>query len=328
MDPRQRFLETMRRGAPDRPPLFEEGIREGVLEAWQEQGLPAGAALGDLFAYDRREEIDLETLPDLDFPALARRKDGLQVLRRHLEDSAEKRMPKNWKRHLKRWNKRSHVLMLLAHWGFFESIGIQDARTFTEAIYLLADQPDFVAEAMMIQGEFAARLAERLLQHVHIDAAIFSEPIGGNHGALVSPSTYRQFALPSYRPILDVLHRYGVETTIWRTYANTRRLLPAAVEAGMNCLWAVETNPQAMDYLSIRKEFGSDLRLIGGIDLDVLREGPEAIRGEVERLIPPLLAQGGYVPLADGRVRPDMPFQNYTCYRSLLGELVGSQATG
>jgi hypothetical protein len=323
MNSRQRFQDTMHYCASTRPPLFEEGIREGVLEAWREQGLPADVSLAELFAYDRREEIDLETLPRLDFQALARKRNGLDILRRHLEKDAEKRMPEGWQASLQEWQERTHVLMLMVHWGFFESLGIQDARTFTEAIYLLVDQPDFVAQALMIQGEFAARLTERLLQKVQIDAAIFSEPIGGNHGALISPRTYRQFAIPSYRPILDVLRRNGVGTIIWRTYANTRLLLPSAVEAGINCLWAVETNPQAMDYLSIRQEFGKDLRLIGGIDLDILREGPRGIRSAMERLIPPLLAQGGYIPLADGRVRPDMPFENYAYYRNLLGKMAG-----
>jgi Uroporphyrinogen decarboxylase (URO-D) len=323
MNTQQRFLDTMLHGSPDHPPLFEEGIRDGVLEAWREQGLPTDVSLEDLFVYDRREEIDLETRPDLDIPALARKRDGLKALRRHLEKNAEERMPENWHARLPEWRGRSHALMLLVHWGFLQAIGIQDWRSFAASIYMLADQPDFVAEALMIQGEFAARLAERLLQEVQIDAAIFSEPIGGNHGALVSPHMYRQFALPGYRPILDVLHRYGVPTIIWRTYANTRVLLPAAVEAGVNCLWAVESNPQAMDYLSIRQEFGRDLRLIGGIDLDVLREGPEAIRGAMERVIPPLLAQGGYIPLADGRVRPDMPFKRYAYYRELLEQLTG-----
>ena len=76
-----------------------------------------------------------------------------------------------------------------------------------------------------------------------------------------------------------------------------------------------------MDYRSIRKEYGHDLRLIGGIDLDVLRAGKQAIRREVEEKVPPLLAQGGYVPLADGRVRADIPFENYIYYRQLLDKI-------
>ena len=73
-----------------------------------------------------------------------------------------------------------------------------------------------------------------------------------------------------------------------------------------------------MDYRDIRREFGRNLRLIGGIDLDALRHGKEAIRREIDEKVPPLLADGGYVPVADGRIREDVSFENYAYYRRLL----------
>jgi uroporphyrinogen decarboxylase len=73
-----------------------------------------------------------------------------------------------------------------------------------------------------------------------------------------------------------------------------------------------------MDYRELRREFGPELRLIGGIDLDTLRRDREAIRREVEEKVPQLVTDGGYVPLADGRIRVDVPFENYVYYRQLL----------
>jgi uroporphyrinogen decarboxylase len=105
---------------------------------------------------------------------------------------------------------------------------------------------------------------------------------------------------------------------VFRTFANSRLLIPSVLNRGFNCLWACEVNVDAMDYRDIRREFGRDLRLIGGIDLDALRHGKEAIRREIEEKVPPLLTEGGYVPLADGRVREDVPFANYVYYRQLL----------
>jgi hypothetical protein len=55
--------------------------------------------------------------------------------------------------------------------------------------------------------------------------------------------------------------------------------------------------------------------------LDSLRLGKEAIKREIEEKVPPLVADGGYVPLADGRVRPDMPLENYLYYRNLLEQV-------
>jgi len=191
-------------------------------------------------------------------------------------------------------------------------------------IIALADRPDYVLEVMHIEAEMLASLTERFLSNTTIDAAIFSEPIGGNNGSLISPRMYEKFVLSTYTPLLDILKRHGVEVIIQRTYANARVLIPSMLKYGINCLWACETNAAAMDYRSIRREFGRDLRLIGGIDLDVLRNGKAAIQQEVEDKVPALLEQGGYVPLADGRVRADIPFENYTYYRQLLEKVTRS----
>jgi len=188
-------------------------------------------------------------------------------------------------------------------------MGVDGWARFHELIVLMHNDPGLVREMMRINGEFVAALTERLLQDVQIDAAIFSEPIGDNHGPLISPKMYADFVLSSYQPILEVLRRHSVDILILRTYANARLLIPVLLEHGIDCLWACEVNTAAMDYRSLRQEFGKRLRLIGGIDLDVLREGKEAIRREVEEKVPPLLEQGGYVPLADGRVRADIPFE-------------------
>ncbi|HYA04226.1 MAG TPA: hypothetical protein VEI04_14065, partial [Syntrophobacteria bacterium] len=171
---------------------------------------------------------------------------------------------------------------------------------------------------------FAARLAERVLREVEIDAAVFTEPIGGNDRPLISPQMYEDFVLASYGPVLEVLRRYRVETIVFRTFANARVLMPSVLKWGFNCLWACEVNIEAMDYRSLRREFGRDLRLVGGIDLDALRQDKEAIRREIEGKVPPLVADGGYVPLADGRVREDVPFENYVYYRRLLEKLTQS----
>ena len=76
-----------------------------------------------------------------------------------------------------------------------------------------------------------------------------------------------------------------------------------------------------MDFRKLRAEFGSGLRLIGGIDTDVLRQDKVAIRREIEEKVLPLLAEGGFIPLADGRVREDIPFQNYVFYHRLLEDI-------
>jgi uroporphyrinogen decarboxylase len=318
MTSRQRFLETMRYGRPDRVPYFEEGIRDEVLEAWRRQGLPPDTDLAKMFHTDRREMIPVNLEPQPKMEKWPTSRGELVELRRRLDPNDPARFPNDWAERVKAWRTRDYVLALQLHRGFFLSMGVRDWSRFQEVLYQLSDAPTFVHEIMEIYSEFAVRLAERVLREVEIDYASFSEPIGGNDRPLLSPQTYDEFVLPSYRPALDVLRRHGVDTIMYVTYANSRVLLPNVLKAGFNCVWACEVNVEAMDYRDLRREFGRDLRLIGGIDLDTLLDDKEAIRREIEEKVPPLLAEGGYVPLADGRVRGNVPFENYAYYRRLL----------
>ena len=298
MNSRERFRETMKYGIPDRVPYFEEGIRRAVIKTWRKQGLPWRTDLSRMFPTDGREEIevDLEPRPKPGrWPTSLR---DLPTLQQALDPYDKRRLPGRWAKRVHDWRTREHVLMLRVHRGLFLSMGVMGWQRFTEVIRMLVYAPEVVHQTMRIQGEFAAKLAEKVLQQVDVDAAVFSEPIGENRGPLISPRMYEEFVLPNYEPLLDVLGRHGVENIIFRTFANARLLIPGILKWGFNCLWACEVYLEDMDYSDLRREFGRDLRLIGGIDLDALRQDKEAIRRELEEKLPPLLADGGYIPLA------------------------------
>jgi uroporphyrinogen decarboxylase len=276
-----------------------------------------------MFPSDRREEIQ----PELDpLPELKRWPDkiaDLAELEKRLDPNDPARLPPEWKEKHSMLNDADTVCMLRVHRGFFISMGVYEWDRLTDVMFALKQDPEYVKQAMSIWGRFNAAVAERILSDVTCDAAIFSEPLGGNDGPLISPKMYEEFVLKSYEPVLEVLRKHGVDTIILRTYANSRLMIPSFLKWGFNGLWACEVDIETMDYRDIRREFGRDLRLIGGIDLDALRRGRESIREELEEKVPPLIADGGYVPLADGRVRDDVPFSDYVYYRQLLKALIG-----
>jgi uroporphyrinogen decarboxylase len=218
-------------------------------------------------------------------------------------------------------NNNNDVILYRVHRGLFLSMGVYHWDRFYNVIEMLLEDPQYVHRVLSIQAEFAASILKATLKHTNIDAVIFGEPIGGNEGPLVSPEMYERFVLNSFDPIFSILHDQNINNRIVRTYANARVLIPSFLKYGINCLWACETNVEAMNYPDLRQEYGKDLRLIGGIDLDTLRQGKESIRREIEDKVPPLIADGGYIPLADGRIRDDVTFENYVYYRQLLGEL-------
>jgi hypothetical protein len=322
MNIRQRFQETMAYGTPDRVPLFYEGMRDEVIRSWKKQGLKSKKELSRIFHYDQHEQIDPNLYAKSQIIHGADGRVDLDRLREDLDPEDKKRLPRGWNNKIRRWRKRDHLLMLTVHEGFFLTLGVEAWKTFSPAIELVIDKPEIVHQIMEIQGEFCAALAERILREVEVDAVIFYEPISSPHGPLISPKMYETFAIKSYRAIFDVLEKFNIQTIIFRTYANSRALIPVIVQTPINCLWASEATMGTMDYRDLRKEFGKDLRLIGGIDTDTLMLGQDAIREEIEGKLPPLLDQGGYIPLADGRVRENIPFENYVYYRQLLERVV------
>ena len=96
MNSRQRFVETMSFGQPDRVPLFPEGIRDEVLSTWRKQGLPRGIELNEVFRFDEFDEIS----PNLDPIPYFRRwpsdREGLKEYRRRLDPNDPRRLPSDW----------------------------------------------------------------------------------------------------------------------------------------------------------------------------------------------------------------------------------------
>jgi uroporphyrinogen decarboxylase len=322
MKSRERFLETMSYGAPDHAPLLEEGIRPELLRLWREEGLPKDTNLSELFHFDKREEIRLDLRPHpplAKWPVSIR---GLDDMRERLNPKDPTRLPTNWGELVEDGKTNNCIRILRVHRGFFQTVGVGGWERFMQVMHLLTDKPIVVKEMMVIQSNFTVALVKHILDDLTVDAAIFSEPIAGNHGPLISPKMYREFVLSSYKPVIDVLSRNGVNVLIIRTYANVRALLPSMLDFGFNCLWACEVNAAEMDYGELRGIFGKDLKLIGGIDTDVIRVGKKEIKRELCKKVPPLLDQGGYLPLADSRVREGIPFENYYFYRQMLEKLV------
>ena len=322
MNSRERFLKAMSFGRPDRVPFFEEGIRDDVLAIWKKQGMPAGVSIEELFSIDQRWDIQPELVPRPDLKKWPTQRSDLEDFERCLDADDPWRLPAGWAEFVHSPSRRENPLTLRVHRGLFQTLGVAGWGRFEELIYLFKDDPGLVQEALEIQAIFAVRVMHRVLSDVEVDAAIFSEPISDNNGPLISPQMFERFGWTSYGPLLELLRQHGVETIIFRSYANAEILVPAVIGWGFNCLWACEVYPGTFDYENMRRVYGRDLRLIGGIDVDVLRQDKKAIQREVEQKVPSLLRQGGFIPLADGRIRDYVPYENYVFYRNLLSDII------
>jgi uroporphyrinogen decarboxylase len=139
---------------------------------------------------------------------------------------------------------------------------------------------------------------------------------------MISPDMFRQFMMPRYRKLNDLLHSHGVDISWVDRDGNVEQPIPLWLEVGVNYVWPLEV-AAGNDAVALRKKYGKDLILGGAINKRALARGKEAIREEVMSKVPFLVESGGYIPSVDHWVPPDVSFENYCYYVNTLREVAG-----
>ena len=173
------------------------------------------------------------------------------------------------------------------------------------------DDPAFVEEMMEADAEFLISMLAQILEETDIDFFGFWEDMAYKTAPLISPEHVRKYMLPRYRKVVDFGRSRGVRFFGLDSDGNIDSLIPVWLDAGIDILYPFEVQA-GMDVLAIRKKFGRDLRIWGGIDKRTLVHGYAAIDQELAR-IAPLIRESGYIPMLDHSAPPDISFKNY-CY--------------
>ena len=327
MNARARFLETLHFGNPDRVPYYDHEIRKSVVARWQRAGLPFDVPVERFFNLDRwdvlmtREEPCLNVRPIPEFQGPLRNRADFERLKAAYNPYAPGRYPTEWNDMVRAWRNRDYPVGITAWRGMLLSLAVGGWSSLTDVMYEVYDHPELIEETMEHVTDFMLALIEKALNEVRFDYALLAEPIASWHAPVVGQATYRRHALPGLRRVVQRLRAAGIDIIILDTHGAVKPIIPLVLEAGVNTLWIGSARAAGVDYLELRQQFGKDLRLIGGLDVRVLEKDKTAIEREIMSVVPPLLEQGGYVPMVDERVRSQISFENYSHYRELIRRL-------
>jgi uroporphyrinogen decarboxylase len=184
---------------------------------------------------------------------------------------------------------------------------------------LFYDDPAFVEEMMDADADLIIAIMSQVLDVVPVDMFSFWEDMAYKTAPLLSPEMARRYMLPRYQRVTEFLRGRGVEYIALDSDGRIDSLIPIWVDGGINVLYPFEVQC-GMDVISVRKEYGRDLRLIGGVDKRAIAHGREAIDTELER-VRPLIAEGGYIPMTDHTIPPDVKYSDYRYYLAKLREV-------
>ncbi len=326
MNARERFVATLHFGPVDRFPFHDDEVRAETIERWRREGMPEGSDLCQLFGLERWETVPLDLGMVPKFRGRLRSRRDFRRLRESYDHQEASRYPGNWDDLVRGWGERDYPLGIDAWPGFLRPLNVSGPASLRDLIRLMYLDPEIVEEMTVFIAEFSIQVTERALREVEIDYAVMREPIAENRGPVIPPSLFDRFVIPCYRRIAKELRRQGIDVIIFSTSGNVSSLIRLCLEAGVNCLRCGGTGRAGIDYVSLRREYGRRLLLIGGIDVETLARGRQAIRTEIMSKVPYLLDSGGYIPMVDNRVRDDVPYENYAYYRDLLRTLVMEEA--
>jgi len=250
------------------------------------------------------------------------RRDFERLAEERLNPESPERFPADWEAQVERLNAYDGVVALGGYpCGFFGS-----ARFLMGEIALLMgflDTPDLVHYIMDHLADLWASLYEKILTRVKVDCVHIWEDMSFKNGPLISPELFKEFMVPAYRKVTDVARSYGVETVLVDTDGDCTKLIPGFMEGGVSGLYPFEVQA-GMDVKKIREVFPR-LQIMGGVDKKEIAAGRERIEGELAKRIPGTLRQGGYIPMFDHQVPPDVSFDDYRYYRRRLAELAAEE---
>jgi hypothetical protein len=350
---REQFNAIMHYGEFDRMPVLHWTGWPETIERWEREGMPAGV---DQCAYFNAHPMaaglpvnlgllplfDEETLEDTDEYRIFRQNDGVVCKDwKHrsciphytdflLKDSSNWHLYKAklqpdparigdigasmaWARD-KGYPVSFHTASMvgfLRNWMGVENFGVA-----------CCVEPDFIAEVCdTIANLVCWTIEEVCSKHdVTIDLGWGWEDICFRSGPLVPPAVFKDAAVPGYRKISDTLLRHGCKLHLVDCDGMIEDLVPLWLEGGVNVMFPIEIGAWNADPAAFRRQYGKELRVLGGIDKLVLEKDPAAIDAEIARRIP-LMAEGGVIPLPDHLITPDTPLENYKYYLEAIRKL-------
>jgi len=176
------------------------------------------------------------------------------------------------------------------------------------------EDPAWFEEMVTTMGDLAVAMLKRTFEAgAVIDYCAMWEDMACNSGPLLSPDNFKRYLVPQYKRITEVCHAHGVDTIHIDCDGWIDALIPHWLDAGINCMFPVEVGTWNGDPARLRREYGTQLLMMGGFDKRILATSPEAITAEVRRLAP-LVESGGFIGFCDHRVPPDVSLANYCHY--------------
>lgn len=339
MTTKERMTRMLNHQEADRIPIIDSPWA-GTIRRWKKEGMPEDADWRDYFDVDRTQGIGVDISPRYPGKVLEETDryiiatSGWGVTMKHFkeEDSspefidftvttpqaweeAKSRMTVSrdridWKyleREYPKWRKNGDFVEA----GFWFGFDVTHSWMMGTENLLIA----MYEEPEMVMDMFNTYL-DRCIAHFemiwdagyHFDSISWPDDMGYKNTTFFSLDMYREMLKPVHKRAVDWAHNRGIFARL-HSCGDIMTFVPDLVEIGIDSLNPLEIKA-GMNPLKIKAEFGDKLTLNGGINA-VLWPEKDAIIAEIERLVPKLKENGGYIFSSDHSIPNSVSLENF-----------------
>lgn len=178
-----------------------------------------------------------------------------------------------------------------------------------DLLLYVALEPEFVNDLLTGIADYVLRTMDILFDRFEFDCVAISDDYGTQGSLLISPEAWRRFVKPRLADMFSKA-KSADRRVFLHSCGNVRAVVPDLIDLGLDILHPIQ--PEAMDVLELKSQFGDQLTFCGGLGTqDLLVNGsPDEVRDEVQRLKQELGHNGGYILESGITIQADVPLEN------------------
>ena len=351
MTSRERYIRMYEHREADRVPITDSPWA-GTIVRWRREGMPEGVDWRDYFGVDKIEGIgvditpryetrlieetdryriftspwgvtmkqfkELDSTPEfLDFKVSD--SDAWQDVKRRMAVTPDR---VNWdylKQNYPRWQAEGSFISGNFWFGFDVT---HSWMVGTETLLVaLIEEPEWVTDMFETYLDSCIKLFDMIWDAGYrFDEIYWPDDMGYKGTTFFSPELYRRLVKPYHKRACDWAHNKGIYARL-HSCGDVMSLVDDIIDAGVDALNPLEVKA-GMDPIYLKQKYGDRLVLHGGINA-VLWPELDRIIEEIDRVVPVLKENGGYIFSSDHSIPNNVSLENF---RDIVNEVkrVGS----
>ncbi len=222
-----------------------------------------------------------------------------------------------------RWEAAEHTI---EKYGQSHGIIADLETTLLETAWYLTGLEKFLMD-MLLEAEYIAPLLDKI-QYIHTnygkrmiemgaDVLWCGDDFGSQHSLMMDKATFRKIFKSRIHEMFKEFKKVNPDIKFaWHSCGAIKPLIPDFIELGLDILNPIQPLAADMEPQQLKDEFGEDIIFFGGICVqDLLPSGtPDSIKKEVRRRSRILGENGGYIMAPAHNIQDDTPTENVLAF--------------